>query len=331
LTCIVNQYTINIKVILNRYHLKKRVIFSGEEMMRKLVFFVGLVFLAVFSPPSVVKAHFQGLIPSDDMVTKSDRKTISLDIAFFHPFEGLYMDMAKPVAFGVMVRGRKTNLLETLREKKIGGFSAWHADYRVRAPGDHIFYLEPRPYWEPSEDCFIIHYTKVVINSLGVEGSWDEEIGLKTEIIPLTRPYGLWRGNVFQGIVKVNGKPAPGTEVEVEYYNRNGKIEAPADPMVTQVTKAALTVVFNFPLVRVEGGEKKLVSLATVLVMKPEVLLLDEPTSGLDEETTERIIQVLNHSSTSYMIISQDRGLLARTTRCIYRMVNGKLEQVKEF
>lgn len=65
--------------------------------------------------------------------------------------------------------------------------------------------------------------------------------------------------------------------------------------------------------------------------MKPEVLLLDEPTSGLDEETTERIIQVLNHSSTSYMIISQNRGLLARTTRCIYRMANGKLEELRKF
>jgi cobalt/nickel transport system ATP-binding protein len=77
---------------------------------------------------------------------------------------------------------------------------------------------------------------------------------------------------------------------------------------------------------KLSSGEKKLVSLATVLAMKPEVLLLDEPTSGLDEETTERIIQVLNDSSTSYMIISQDREFLARTTRRIYRMANGTLE-----
>ena len=77
---------------------------------------------------------------------------------------------------------------------------------------------------------------------------------------------------------------------------------------------------------KLSGGEKKLVSLATVLAMKPEILLLDEPTSGLDEETTERIIQVLNRSSTSYMIISQDREVLTRTTRRIYRMANGKLE-----
>jgi cobalt/nickel transport system ATP-binding protein len=77
---------------------------------------------------------------------------------------------------------------------------------------------------------------------------------------------------------------------------------------------------------KLSSGEKKLVSLATVLAMKPEVLLLDEPTSGLDEETTERIIRVLNDSSTSYMIISQDREFLARTTRRIYRMANGTLE-----
>jgi cobalt/nickel transport system ATP-binding protein len=70
------------------------------------------------------------------------------------------------------------------------------------------------------------------------------------------------------------------------------------------------------------------VSLATVLAMKPEVLLLDEPTAGLDEETTERIIQLVNSSSASYIIISQDREILSRTTQQIYRMVNGKLESL---
>jgi cobalt/nickel transport protein len=194
------------------------------------------------------RAHFQGLIPSDDMVTKSDRKAISLDIIFFHPFEGLYMNMDKPTAFGVMVRGRKTDLLETLKEKKIDGFSAWEATYKMKTPGDHLFYVEPKPHWEPAEDCFIVHYTKVVVNSLGVEGDWDEEVDLKTEIVPLTRPYGLWTGNVFQGIVKVNGNPAPGIEVEVEYYNEDGMVKAPADPMVTQVIKADPNGVFTYAM-----------------------------------------------------------------------------------
>lgn len=214
--------------------------------MKKLTLFA--LILGFFPVTQVAMAHFQGLIPSDDMVTKSDRKTISLDLVFLHPFEGHYMNMARPAKFGVMVRGRKTDLLETLKEKKMGEFSAWHANYRIKVPGDHVFYVEPKPYWEPAEACFIIHYTKVVVNSLGVEEGWDEEVGLKTEIVPLTRPYGLWTGNVFQGMVKVNGKPAPGTKVEVEYYNREGNIEAQADPMVTQVIKADPNGVFTYAM-----------------------------------------------------------------------------------
>ena len=81
-----------------------------------------------------------------------------------------------------------------------------------------------------------------------MEEGWDQEVGLKTEIVPLTRPYGLWTGNVFQGIVKVNGKPAPFTEVEVEYYNEDGSVKAPADPMITQVVKADENGVFTYAM-----------------------------------------------------------------------------------
>ena len=81
-----------------------------------------------------------------------------------------------------------------------------------------------------------------------MEVGWDEEIGLKTEIIPLSRPYGLWTGNVFQGIVKVNGKPVPFSEVEIEYYNQENEIDLPAEPMITQVVKADENGVFTYSM-----------------------------------------------------------------------------------
>ena len=167
-----------------------------------------------------------------------------------HPMEGHYMNMAKPAEFGVIAQGKKKDLLPTIEEKKVKGFSTWEARYKIRRPGDHVFYVAPEPYWEPAEDCYILHYTKVIVNALGMEESWDQEIGLKTEIIPLTRPYGLWTGNVFQGIVKVRSKPAPYAEVEVEYYNQDDKVKWPADPMITQVIKADKNGVFTYAMPR---------------------------------------------------------------------------------
>ena len=75
-------------------------------------------------------------------------------------------------------------------------------------------------------------------------------------------------------------------------------------------------------------GEKRLVSLATVWAMQPELLLLDEPTIWLDEETIEKIVQILNRSPhLSYIIISHDKKFLEETTNCIYLMENGKINK----
>lgn len=210
--------------------------------------FVLAMVVMILTSTSTVWAHFGLIIPSDDIVSKSHDKRINLQIKFIHPFEGQYMNMERPKAVGVMVDGKRDDLLPTLKKKMVKGFSTWEAAYRVKGPGDHIFFVEPEPYWEPAEESFIIHYTKVVVSALGREEGWDNEVGLKTEIAPLTRPYGLWAGNVFQGIVKVDGKPVPYAEVEVEYYNEEGKIKPPADPYITQVVKADAGGVFTYAM-----------------------------------------------------------------------------------
>jgi len=208
-----------------------------------------LAILLSLSIPSSARAHFGVVLPSDDIVSQSDSRRLGLQVMFIHPFEGHFMNMDKPARFGVLVQGKEQDLLDTLQEKKVGDFSTWTAAYRIRRPGDHVFYVEPSPYFEPAEESFIIHYTKVIVNVLGLEEGWDVELGLKTEIVPLTRPYGLWAGNVFQGQVKVDGQPAPYAEVEVEYYNQ-GQVEAPANPFITQVVKADPNGVFTYAMPR---------------------------------------------------------------------------------
>jgi len=76
-------------------------------------------------------------------------------------------------------------------------------------------------------------------------------------------------------------------------------------------------------------GEKRLVSLATVWAMRPEVLLLDEPTTWLDDETIVKIIQILKRNSDlSYIIISHDKYFLKETTGSIYLLDRGKIKEL---
>lgn len=190
-----------------------------------------------------VFAHFGMIIPSNDIVEEKEKANISLKILFAHPFEGKTMEMEKPDEFGVLHKKEKIILNDSLKETKFKFYAdekshkGWILNYNLKRPGDYIFYLKPKPYWEGAEDKHIIHYTKVIVNAFGMEDIWDKEVGLKVEIIPLVRPYGIYTGNLFYGIVKFNGKPVPFCDVEVEYYNETGKIKAPYKAFTTLVLK----------------------------------------------------------------------------------------------
>jgi cobalt/nickel transport protein len=191
-------------------------------------------------------SHFGMLIPSDSMVMQDDDRTVTLMLSFCHPFEMAGMDLVKPKVFDVLAGEKKQNLLDSLEAITIMDHKAWKAAYPIKRPGVYMFYMEPEPYWEPAEDCFIIHYTKTVVTAFGDDEGWDGEIGLKTEIVPLSRPFGLYAGNVFQGIVKLDGEPVPFAEVEVEYYNKEKRYAAPTEYMITQTIKADGNGVFIY-------------------------------------------------------------------------------------
>ena len=192
-------------------------------------FILSLCLMMVFCLTSPSQAHFGTILPDKSMVMQGDNPNLELTLAFLHPFEQNGMDMAKPKKFGVMAGKEKTDLLDTLQETKVLDHQAWKTSYTLKKPGIYAFYFDPAPYWEPAENKYIIHQTKTYVAAFGAEEGWDQEVGLKAEIIPLTRPFGLYAGNVFTGVVKFKGKPAANADVEVEYFNADKKVKAPND------------------------------------------------------------------------------------------------------
>ena len=195
------------------------------------------------------RAHFQVLIPSRECVDTPSDRVVELDLRFSHPMEnGPVMEMGIPKQFGVLVRGQRHDLLPALEEKTVNGKRTFTARYEVESPGAHVFYLEPAPYWESAEKTMIIHYTKVVVAAFGSWSGWDASAGFPVEIEPLTRPYGLWTGNVFQGIVKKDGQPVPFVPVEIEFLNDLEKIDLPSDAYVTQIVRSDANGVFTYAM-----------------------------------------------------------------------------------
>ncbi|MBC7907228.1 MAG: DUF4198 domain-containing protein [Rhodospirillaceae bacterium] len=199
--------------------------------------------------PTMASAHFLEIIPAADILPDNGDRIIRLQLAFTHPMErGPAMEMAAPVRFGVMAGGKTQDLTAQLALVKRDGKTTFEANTKATAPGDYVFFVEPAPYWEAAEGKYIVQLAKVVVD-LGSGTGWDKMVGLPVEIEPLVRPYGLWTGSQFRGIVRKNGKPVPFAEMEVEWRN-DGSVTAPSDPFVTQIIKTDATGQFSFTMPR---------------------------------------------------------------------------------
>ncbi len=73
------------------------------------------------------------------------------------------------------------------------------------------------------------------------------------------------------------------------------------------------------------GGQKKRLSLATVLIDKPDLLILDEPTNHLDLEMIEWLENFLKTEKITLLIVTHDRYFLERICNEIIELDHGKL------
>jgi len=72
-------------------------------------------------------------------------------------------------------------------------------------------------------------------------------------------------------------------------------------------------------------GQKRLASLATVLVMKPEILVLDEPSANLDPQARKQLIEHLKALKNTRLILSHDLEMILSLANRVLLMREGKL------
>lgn len=104
----------------------------------------------------------------------------------------------------------------------------------------------------------------------------------------------------------------PTVEADVAFGPAN--MQLGADELKQRVDEAlratGTEILRNRAPFSLSGGQKKMVSVATVLSMRPSALILDEPTSGLDYSACDRLSTLLSTLPHTMLLSSHDVGLI---------------------
>ncbi len=81
----------------------------------------------------------------------------------------------------------------------------------------------------------------------------------------------------------------------------------------------------NEQIYRLSGGQKKMVSIATILSMQPDIILLDEPSAALDPGNRRNLIHILNELFVTKLIASHDLDFIYDTCERTILLQDGNI------
>jgi uncharacterized GH25 family protein len=186
-----------------------------------------------------------------EMASAQQSKAVTFTYQWGHPFEHELFDAPMPDGLTVFSPDDKTSdLLKSLKKVMVKAGKkevvTYQFSYTPEEPGDYIFVLQTPPIWMAAEGEYYQDTAKVVLHVQAQKG-WDRLLNHDFEFTPLTRPYGLTPGAVFQAGIQQykgvgprgNGRATPlaGLLVEIERYNTTSPKELPADEFITRTVK----------------------------------------------------------------------------------------------
>jgi cobalt/nickel transport protein len=198
-----------------------------------------LAVLAILAAGGRSAAHFPMLLPSPPSAKKGEGVTLLYQ--WGHPFEHQLFDAPDPLSLTVRAPdGKQTDLTASLRKVAVaageGKAAAFRFEYTPEVRGDHVFVLEAPPLWMEVDREFLRDTAQAVLHVQAQKG-WEGPPDLKEGWRPLTRPYGLQPGMVFQAQALLGGRPLAGALVEVEHFNPEPPRELPPDEQITRTVR----------------------------------------------------------------------------------------------
>lgn len=198
-----------------------------------------MVWLGWFAGSSA--AHFNMLLPQTASAKKGEALTISYQ--WGHPFEHQLFDAPQPQSLIVLSPdGKRAEMTDKLEKIARRAGSQDVTAYRVRFTpdqrGDYIFILKTPPIWMEEDGEFLQDTVKMVLH-VQAQKSWDA-VGGGFEFVPLTRPYGLRPGMVFQVEMPRRSVADSGAAlglVEIERYNVAAPKKLPPDEFITRTVR----------------------------------------------------------------------------------------------
>lgn len=149
-----------------------------------------------------------------------------------------------------------------------------------------------------------------------------EEIPVEAKTLPLVREK---IGYVFQDS---DSQLFMSTAYEdIAFAPRNyGLPEAEVERRVTQaLNMVGIPQLRDKQIFKMSGGEKKLVSLATILSLTPDIILMDEPSIALDPRNRRRLIKLLNSFEHLKIIATHDLDLVLDTCKRTIILADGRI------